>query len=248
MRQDYKAWLEEQKYDAGTITAQLHRVGRVEKYYGDLDMHFSNGTMQEIVVELNYSADDVRHNKPNPSKIQIEGNIRNNLASYKNAVVRYRKFLTGWERSDVEAPVVFEPVTLQAPVEAEAEFSRQKLSLERDMQAALRLRIGQLGETLSIIDDGAERSVDSGLIDITCTDSKDGALVVIELKAGKADSRAIGQILGYMGDLAGEEERPVVRGILVAHEFDKRSRSAARIVPTLKLMRYAIDFRFEPEE
>ncbi|MER8863942.1 endonuclease NucS [Mesorhizobium sp. M0751] len=249
MRQDYKAWLEEQKYDSGTITAQLHRVGRVEKFYGDLDAHFANGTLQNIIDELNYSAEDGRHNKPNPSKIQIEGNIRNNLASYKNAVVRYRKFLTGWERSDVEAPVILGPASMPAPIEAEAEFFRQKLSLERDMQAALRLRIGQLGATLSIIDDGAERSVDSGLIDITCIDSKDGALVVIELKAGKADSRAIGQILGYMGDLAEEEEEGrVVRGILVADEFDKRSRSAARVVPALKLMRYAIDFRFEPEE
>jgi len=178
MRSDYKAWLEQQKYDSGTIIAQLHRVGRVEEFYGNLDEHFADGTLQSIIDEL----------------------------------------------------------------------TRQKLSLERDMQAALRLRIGQLSNTLSIVDDGAERTVDSGFIDITCVDSKDDALVVVELKAGKADSRAIGQILGYMGDLAEEEEGRVVRGILVAHEFDKRSRSAARVVSTLSLVRYAIDFRFEPEE
>jgi hypothetical protein len=250
MRSDYKGWLEEQKYDPGTITAQLHRAGRVEDCYGSLDDHFAKGTLQAIIDELNYSAEDERRNKPNPSKIPFKGNIRNNLASYKNAVVRYRKFLTGgWERSDAEAPAGFEYVSTPTSIAAEvSELPAQKLSLERDMQAALRLNIKQLGDTLSIIDDGAERSVHSGLIDITCADYKDDALVVVELKAGKADSRAIGQILGYMGDLAEEEEGRAVRGILVAHEFDKRSTSAARVVPTLSLMRYAIDFRFKPEE
>lgn len=247
MRSDYKAWLEDQKYDSGTITAQLHRAGRVEDCYGSLDDHFANGTLQHIIDELNYSAEDERRNRPNPSKIPFQGNTRNNLASYKNAVVRYRKFLTGgWDRSDIEAPAAIEIASGTGSGDF-SEILGQKLSLERDMQAALRRNISQLGGTLSIVDDGSERSVHSGLIDITCIDSVDEALVVVELKAGKADSRAIGQVLGYMGDLAEEEEGRRVRGILVAHEFDKRSRSAARVVPTLHLMRYAVDFRFEPE-
>lgn len=250
MRADYKAWLEEQKYDSGTITAQLHRAGRVEECYGSLDDHFAAGTLQSIIDDLKYSADDERRGKPNPSKIPFKGNVRNNLASYKSAVVRYRKFLTGgWESADREQPIeLVASEQLQSPAKGEApELGVQKLSLERDMQAALRLNIRQLADTLSIIDDGAERSVSSGFIDITCEDSSDNALVVIELKAGKADSRSIGQILGYMGDLADEEDGRAVRGILIAHEFDKRSRSAARVVPTLHLMRYSIDFRFQQE-
>ena len=85
----------------------------------------------------------------------------------------------------------------------------------------------------------------SGRIDITCEDSTDGALVVVELKAGKADSRAVGQILGYMGDLMAEEGGKSIRGILVAHEFDIRTKSAARTTPQLALMRYSVEFRFE---
>lgn len=247
MRSDYKQWLEEQKYDAGTIAAQLHRVGRVEDCYGNLDEHFADGTLQSVIDELTYSAEDERRGKPNPSKIPFKGNIRNNLASYKNAVVRYRKFLTGgWERADKEPPAA-EPQT-SAAIGEPPELGAQKLSLERDMQAALRLNIKQLASTLSIDDDGAERSVDSGFIDITCEDSEDSALVVVELKAGKADSRAIGQILGYMGDLAEEEPGRAIRGILVAHAFDQRARSAARVVPALHLMRYAVEFRFESEK
>ena len=83
--------------------------------------------------------------------------------------------------------------------------------------------------------------MDSGLIDITCEDID--SIVVVELKAGKADSRAIGQILGYMGDLQEEEDKPV-RGVLVAHDFDKRTKAAARIVPSLELKKYSIEFKF----
>lgn len=245
MRPDYKAWLEEQKYSSGTVAAQLHRVGKVEAAYGNLDERFSNGTLQSVVDELEYSTPDERRGKPNPSKIEFEGNIRNNLQSYKNATVRYRKFLTGWDRSDAEAPVNLDLARLGEV--AEVEDVGQKLSLERDMQAALRRNIARLDPALTIVDDGAERSVHSGLIDITCQDGSTGALVVVELKAGKADSRAIGQILGYMGDLAVEEPEQSVSGILVAHEFDKRCRSAARVVPSLKLMRYEIAFTFEEE-
>jgi hypothetical protein len=246
MRSGYRNWLEEQKYAPNTIVAQMHRVGRVEECYGSLDDHAKNGTLQGVIDELTYSTDDERRKKPNPSKIPFEGNIRNNLQAYKNAVVRYRKFLTGWERSDLAPPLNTPPLIEQEP-EGSGEQVGRKLSLERDMQAALRLSIERLGYKLRIVDDGAERSVDSGLIDITCEDQEDGALVVVELKAGKADSRAIGQILGYMGDLAEEEDGRAVKGILVAHEFDKRCKSAAKVIPALALLRYSVEFNFESE-
>jgi RecB family endonuclease NucS len=82
--------------------------------------------------------------------------------------------------------------------------------------------------------------VKTGFIDITCED--DESIVVIELKAGVADSPAIGQILGYIGDLMVEEEGRKVKGILVAHDFDKRCKSAARAISGLTLKKYAIDF------
>ena len=81
----------------------------------------------------------------------------------------------------------------------------QRIGLERDMQAALRIGIEQLEPGLTIIDDGAERSVDAGFIDITARDNS-RITVVIELKAGVAGQRAIAQILSYMGDVASEEK------------------------------------------
>lgn len=246
MRPDYPRWLEEQKYSDNTQTAQIHRVRKVEEHYGNLDEHFSNGTYQQVINSLEYSTADERTNKPNPSKIKFEGNvnIRNNLQSYKNAVVRYRKFLNDntFLGGTVEAIVARE----NGEVLTVAEETIQRFSLERDMQAALRQNITSLDPALKIIDDGAERAVTSGLIDITCED--ENSIVVVELKAGKADSRAIGQILGYMGDLQEDEDGKPVRGILVAHDFDQRAKSAARVVPTLTLKKYAIEFKFTDGE
>lgn len=200
----------------------------------------SNGTYQRIIDSLKYSTSDERANKPNPSKLIFDGNIRNNLQSYKNAAVRYLKFLMddGFQNRLSETESLENVDT--APVTEESNL--QRFSLERDMQAALRRNIKSIDPSLTIIDDGAERAVNSGLIDITCQDGN--ALVVVELKADKADSRAIGQILGYMGDLYEEEGGKLVRGILVAHDFDRRTMAAARVVPTLALKKYSVEFQF----
>jgi hypothetical protein len=245
MRLDYPKWLAAQQYSEGTQNTQIYRVKKVEECYGDLERHFTNGTYEEIIDSLEYSTSDERVNKPNPSKLAFEGNInlRNNLQSYKSAAVRYWEFLKedGLQSRTLEAIL---PDDQEMPSVVE-DFFQQRFSLERDMQASLRRNIKSLDSSLRIIDGGDERAVNSGLIDITC--ENDEALVVVELKAGKADNRAIGQILGYMGDLYEEEGGKLVRGILVAHDFDRRTRAAARVVPTLTLKKYSIEFRFIAE-
>lgn len=243
MRIEYKLWLVAQEYAPGTQNAQLHRVGRVEAIYGSLDEIYARGDYDTLIRELTYSVEDERRNKENPSKLKIEGNLKSNLQSYKDAVLRYRRYLT--EGAVEEQATVIGGMAPQNATESQ-EAVKQKLSLERDMQMALRNNISQLEQGLRIIDDGAERSVASGFIDILCEDEM-GATVVIELKAGKTDPRVVGQILGYMGDILEENGESPTRGIIVAHEFDRRTSSAARAVPNLKLVRYSISFSFEAE-
>jgi endonuclease len=115
--------------------------------------------------------------------------------------------------------------------------------LERDLQKWLRRNIADLERELSITDEGHERKVASGFIDITGRD-RDGAAVVIELKAGTADRDALGQILAYMGDLMTTEKS--VRGILIASEFTPRAIAAARATRNVQLIRYGIRFSFAP--
>jgi len=185
-------------------------------FHGDLDEHYNRDQLRSVIGELKYSTEAERRNKPNPSRIPFNGNTRNNLASYRNATERYCKFRR--EATDDEHIAGF-----------------------ANLQTALRRAIEQLEHGMEIIDDGAERSVSSGFIDITAKDAR-GAIVVIELKTGTARQKAVAQILSYMGDLADEEPDAEVRGILVAGNFDKKARAAARVVPTLSLRAYTVNF------
>ena len=114
--------------------------------------------------------------------------------------------------------------------------------LERDLQAALRANISQLEEGLSVIDGGKEKTTEAGRIDITAKD-KDGNIVIIELKAGKAAPDVVAQILSYMGAVA-ETDQKNVRGILVASDFHKRVVLASKAIPNLDLKKYSFQFSF----
>lgn len=86
--------------------------------------------------------------------------------------------------------------TSEAETEELIQASEATFSIERDLQLALRINIEQLEDGLEIIDGGKERITDAGRIDITAKDH-DGAIVVIELKAGIAAPEALTQILAY---------------------------------------------------
>ena len=239
MKLTYRDWLEQQEYAAGTVQAQINRASRVEERYGDLDEHYDRDQLRSVIDDLKYSTGDERRNKPNPSRIPFNGNIRNNLASYRNAVERYCKF----RREVVDEETGSDAHGPDAESVGEADRRGQLVGLERDLQAALRRDIKQLEPGLEIIDDGAERSVGSGFIDITAREP-DGTIVVIELKTGTARQAAVAQILSYMGDIVDEEPDDRVRGILVAGDFDRKARAAARMVPTLSLQSYRMNFEF----
>lgn len=236
---NYRTWLERLNYQGGTIAAQIHRAGRVEEHYGDLDVLYAEDRLDGLIQELTYTTQDRRNNRPNETKIPFEGNAYNNLASYRDAIRRYRRFL----EDDVEKP---ENEDLEAVGISEPELQPQTIGLEKDMQAAVRQNIVQIERGLRITDNGRERSVETGFIDITAEDV-DGVPVVIELKTGVAGQRAVAQILSYIGSLMEEEGTDQVRGILVASEFDRKARAAAKVVPNLTLMRYKFSFQFFPE-
>jgi hypothetical protein len=246
MREDYRGWLRQAGYADNTCAAQVARLQRIEAEYGPVEDTIAAGRYEALFAELAYSTADERQGRPNPSRFRIDGNLRTNLASYRDALARYRRFLdeTGVEMAAAQAPVISVGTPRPAPEPEAAE--KQRLALERDMQAALRRDLAALEAGLRIIDDGAERAVATGFIDILAEDDE-GRFVVIELKAGKSDARVIGQTLGYMGDLMTEDPGQAVRGIIVAHEFDARTRSAARALPNLTLYSYAISFVFRPE-
>jgi RecB family endonuclease NucS len=159
-------------------------------------------------------------------------------------------------REQIAAKVGVSPGTVSAikahltmgtyePSEAEEviEAMETTFGLERDLQIALRSNVEQLEQGLKIIDEGKELTTEAGRIDITAEDQQ-GAIVVIELKAGDATPNCIAQILSYMGAISEKKQKPV-RGILVAEDFPTRVIFAARAVPNLQLRKYTFRFSFE---
>jgi len=246
MREDYRRWLVEQGYSNQSVGGWIGCGNGLEKVYGNLDDLFAAGGFAMLIEQLSYSAEDAQRNRPNSSRMQINGILRNSLAYYRRGAVLYARFLaeagTGPQYPVIASRTSTEEAML---IDESTNLEKQRLSLERDMQVALRRDITRLEPGLRIIDDGAERYVTSGFIDILCKDDKD-RVVVVELKAGKSDPRVIGQTLGHMGDLMDVDALTSVRGIIVAHDFDMRTRSAARAVASLTLYTYAVAFTFQP--
>ncbi len=242
MQAAFQLWLQHQNLDSASVTQQVNRATRVEKHYGSLDRHYTRDRLQSVVDELQYSPEDEKKRRPNPSKINFEGNIRNNLSLFRYAVEQYRRFKDSEAelapRSDVD-----DDDGLMGAVAGAGEEGRQRPGLDRDMQAALRADIGQLEPGLQIIDGGAERVVESGSIPITARDAA-GAIVVIDLKPGTVGRRGVAQVLSYMGDVAADEPEMRVRGILVAADFENKGRAAARMAPSLSLRAYTLKFEF----
>ena len=219
-----------------SAAARRSRLRRIEREYGDLDKHWQKDQCNSILAELNYSKRDERAGKPNPSKLKINGDIFNGLAFLKNSLSGYTEFKKSIAEDDEKA---------SDETSEDVAAKRLTFDLEADLQVALRSNISQLSPDLEIADDGGERKVESGYIDILGRDAN-GTHVVIELKAVKAPESTLAQILAYMADVEETNQTPV-RGIIVAPEFHPKLKSAIRKVPDVELFRYHFEFSFERE-
>lgn len=248
MRDDYGVWLKAQGYPENSCSSRQSNVRTVERAYGEtLDDIHARGGLRDLIVALTYSKSDQRHGRANPSRVEIQGDVRNGLSTLKNGVMLYSKFIgEAWVDPESDEPGSDTDDSGRIAEGDQPGLQKQRLSFERDMQRFLREDISRLEPGLTIIDEGAERRVLSGFIDILARDAS-GATVVIELKAGKTVAGVIEQVLGYMVDIEDEDEPEAVRGIIVAHEFGQRIKSAARAVPNLTLVCYAVSFTFQSE-
>ena len=236
MNEQFTDWLKATGVSDETVRTSKGYLKRTERVYGNLDQHWEDDQCSSILAELEYTADDKRTGKPNPSKFDIDGDIYNNLSSFRSHLNSYIRFKESDAESDPEAG---------DETSEDVEARRLTFDLEADLQIALRSNISQLSPDLEIADGGNERKVESGYIDILARDAN-GAHVVIELKAVKAPESTLAQILAYMADVEEADQTPV-RGIIVAPEFHQKLKSAIRKVPDVKLFRYHFEFSFERE-
>ena len=91
MRADYENWLRRNEY-AASAGNRLAQARRVEQHFGDIDQHYANDRLKAVMRALAYSTEDERRGRPNPTPIPINGILRTNLASYRNALKLYGTF------------------------------------------------------------------------------------------------------------------------------------------------------------
>lgn len=91
---------------------------------------------------------------------------------------------------------------------------------------------------------GVQFNTPVGKIDFLAVDNNTKDFVVIELKVGKVNDSAIGQILRYMGyvkkNLAGDKN---VRGIILGEDIGDKAKYALSLVPTIEFKTYKLNIQ-----
>lgn len=92
---------------------------------------------------------------------------------------------------------------------------------------------------------GQQYPSDTGPIDILAISKDKKALLVVELKKGRASDVVVGQIQRYMGYVLEElaEEGQSVRGVIIALEDDARIRRALRVASNIDFYLYQVSFK-----
>ncbi len=242
--QEFKQWLESQADKKGITNFYLSGNRRIEGDEKiDLDKEFQENKLERLLKLYVYSKGDERTNLPNPTNLKIDegSKIYSILSIHRSALREYRKFC---EAGD---DFIYDDRYNDTDTDAdESTDSALEIKLQEDqLQDMMRETITDLEAGLKIIDNGVERKVASGYIDILAQD-KDGRFVVIELKVGQAPNSVIAQTLGYMVDIAEKNRQEIgqVRGIIVASRFNNRVETASRAMPNLEIKTYKHRFEF----
>ena len=134
--------------------------------------------------------------------------------------------------------------------ESDAEDNTSSVfAYERDLQNFLARNLRLLEPGLELYSDergsGIEYPVDGGRIDLLAK-SSDDTLVVIEMKLSKGRSKAIGQLLYYMGwvDSNLSPSKPC-RGVLIAKDIGEDVVTAIRRTQGVELFQYNLQVALE---
>lgn len=108
----------------------------------------------------------------------------------------------------------------------------------------------ELGKMYDIFEEdgelvGQQFETDTGRIDILAVSKDRSALLVVELKKGRASDVVVGQVQRYMGYVVEElaEEDQSVRGLIIAFDDDVRIRRALRVAQNIDFYTYEVSFR-----
>ena len=78
-----------------TVGSRISNCRRLERYEGDLDVHFQADGMASLMRNLTYSTEDENRNRTARHHIPIDGNVRDGTATLKRAAGLYQQFRQG---------------------------------------------------------------------------------------------------------------------------------------------------------
>ena len=164
MNQSFSAWAA-QSLSPASLNSYLSGLRSIETAYGDLDSLYSEDRFDTVFRDLTFSSHDERTGRQNPSRISIAANLYKQLSNLRS----HLRFYVSFKESEAEGNDDFAEAIVPVTSETIDPIDRT-LSLERDLQAALRADPTQIEPGLTISDGGAEKTVSSGRIDILARD------------------------------------------------------------------------------
>ena len=123
------------------------------------------------------------------------------------------------------------------------EFEKEQF-LEKHLEEFLEKHLDKIEPGLKML--GRQYKTEVGPIDLYAR-AKNGDLVVIELKKGRAADKVFGQICRYIGCIKEDhaEEGEAVRGFIVGRQVDDKLKYAAKAVPAGLVALQMFDFKGE---
>lgn len=88
----FRQWFASTGVGEKTVQNRVSNCKNVEKYEGDLDLHFNFDQCKSLLDKLTYSKDDERQYKEAKHCIPIDGNLYNGTSTLKQSVNIYIKF------------------------------------------------------------------------------------------------------------------------------------------------------------
>jgi len=97
-------------------------------------------------------------------------------------------------------------------------------------------------------EEGKEYNIGGKKIDLLLEHKTENKLLVVELKAGLADSKVFGQISMYIGHLMQKFRDKEISGVIIAGEIDDTLKMAILSNRNIKAMTYKMKLTLETEE
>ncbi|WOV91076.1 MAG: endonuclease NucS [Candidatus Zeuxoniibacter abyssi] len=234
--EQFQEWLTGRGYAHNTVNGYANAVNHVSEHYS-----------QQVGKQVNlYEIDDVVLVGKIAQQYGIGGQFseagNQGHGIWRNAVARYAEFIAetnGENGNENDA---------DAPNTGEDEQHLSNLKYERDLQNILCTQISKLFPNYKML--GKEYSINGKRIDVLLEHHNSKELLVVELKAGRADCAVFGQVAMYMGMLQRRQEFSdrEIRGVIIAGSADEGLLYACKTNDNISLKLYRMTLELEDSD